>query len=560
MAILSTLPDRIRRFPIVLLALVACGSASAFEVIIRIGDPAPQIGTSGYTIESFVEPPSIISGSGPDSGYSVFHVTIAGPGVDANNSHVIYRWSRGVGLVRVARGGDSIVFPDGTRILTILESPLASVYGAVAYTSQLDDGRRGLVLWRPGVPSLGIARVGQSVVIPCDALAGGPCGPVAGTLGNLPTFADRKGMAFVSEFDLLGILRHQFAFRGVVQDTGGFGTPDALWYRELRENDIAGTLLNLSNSLRKAEGLGANNIYFDDFTDLSFCTASYLLGLATVSRDAPFVVYRFRETGVHTPLGRDYAPDMVPRRDLHCVGATGSYLGGLSNAPFDGVVANKGAWLVDTATAVQSQVYSNTVTPAPAPAGATLGVPLGQAPDILRGGGSVFAARLIGSAANGRIGIYRGAPGSTLVPLIHETESLPGQSQVVDRIWSVAVDVFGLALVHLRLVDQRQAIRLVGTLPGDSRAVLASGDSITVAPGDVRTLTSFWLLGGTFGTDPVVTGYGGDGLQGAFARNGDAVLVAYYAASSGAPAGAAMVAAQLSVPLFADGFEDPPPT
>ena len=70
MAILSTLPDRIRRFPIVLLALVACGSASAFEVIIRIGDPAPQIGTSGYTIESFVEPPSIISGSGPDSSSS----------------------------------------------------------------------------------------------------------------------------------------------------------------------------------------------------------------------------------------------------------------------------------------------------------------------------------------------------------------------------------------------------------------------------------------------------------------------------------------------------------
>ena len=105
MAILSTLPDRIRRFPIVLLALVACGSASAFEVIIRIGDPAPQIGTSGYTIESFVEPPSIISGSGPDSGYSVFHVTIAGPGVVAVDTHALHNRAHALGPESATVGG-----------------------------------------------------------------------------------------------------------------------------------------------------------------------------------------------------------------------------------------------------------------------------------------------------------------------------------------------------------------------------------------------------------------------------------------------------------------------
>jgi hypothetical protein len=552
-------PVRACRIPILLWILAACPSATALDVILRIGDPAPQIGTGGYTIESFVEPPSIVSDFTRDSGYAVFHVTIAGSGVVANNSHVIYRWSRGSGLQRVARGGDSIVFPDGTRVLTILESPMAARYGAVAYTSQMDDGRRGLVLWRPGVPPLGIARVGQGVVIPCDALAGGPCGPVAGTLGSLPTFADRKGLVFVSESDLLGIRRHHLAFRGVVQNTGGFGTPDALWYRELSEGNNAGTLLNLSNSLRKAEGLGATNVYFDDFTDLSFCSASFLLGLATVSRDAPFVVYRFRETGMHTPLGRDYAPDMVPRRDLHCGDQTGSYLGGLSGAPFDGVVASKGVWWIDTATAVQSQVYSNTVTPAPAPVGATLGAPLGQAPTSMLGDGSVFAARMIGSSANGRAGIYIGAPGFALMPLIYETQVLPDASQVVDRIWSVAVDFYGLALAHLRFADQRQAVRLLSTELSEARTLLTTGDAIMVAPGDVRNLTSFWLLGGTFGNDPVVTGSGKDGLQGAFALNGDAVFVAYYGPSASAPAGAAMVATQISFPLFADGFEDPPP-
>lgn len=557
-------PDRHGgRFTAALLALTCSLPTAAFELVLKTGDPAPQIGTAGYTVESFVEPPSIVGSEDGRSSYAVFHITIAGPGVTAANSRVIYRWSRSDGLVRVARGGDSIVFPDGTRVLTFLESPIASELGAVAYTAQMDDGRRGLVLWRPAAPPLGVARVGQSVVIACDALAGGPCGPVSGTLGTLPTFADRKGMVFIAQTSA-GTRRHLLAFRGVVQNTGGFGTPDALWYREVVDDGLAGTLVNLSNSLRKANGLGAGNIYFDDFTDLAFCDADTLLGLATVSQGAPFVVYRFAANGNHVPLGRDYAPDMVPRRDLHCLGSSGAYAGGLSSASFDGVVANKGVWLVDTVAGTQSQVYSNTVTPAPEPVGATLGIPLGQAQTIVFTAdlfelGSVFAARMIGTAANGRAGIYVGLPGGPLEPLVYETQVLPGGPEVVDRIWSIAVDFYGDVLAHLRLADQRQAIRLFAQGLGASLPVLTAGESIEIAPGDLRTLVSFWQLGGTFGADPVVTGVGLDGLQGAFSYNGDAVLLAYYAASASAPAGSAIVAAYLEQPLFADGFENPPP-
>lgn len=541
------------------LGMVATATAAAPEIILRIGDPAPAIGTAGYTIESFVEPPSIVGAAGTDYSFVVFHVTIAGPNVTPNNSHVIYHWWRLGGITRVARGGDTIVFADGTRMLTILESPIASPYGSVAFTAQMSDGQRGLVLWRPSAPPLGVARVGQSVVVTCDALNGGPCGPVAGILGTLPTFADRKGMVFTSDSSA-GSIHHTFAFRGVIQNTGGFGTPDALWHRDLVDDGISGTLDNLANSLQKANGLGFNNVYFDDFTDLAFCFGGSLVGLATVSRDAPYVVYEFTQPRNHIPLGRTYAPDLVPRRDLRCIGATAGYAGGLSSAPLDGVVANKGAWQVNTFTATQSQVYSNTVTPAPAPAGAILGTPDGHALALAPEGDlaveSHFAVNLLGSPANGRSGVYRGKPGGPVFPVIYETETLTGGTDVVDQIWSVAVSAFGYSIAHVRLADQRQLIRLVSPGYGDSEDVLATGDPITVAPGDVRAVTSFWMLGGTFGANPVLTGDSIDGIQSAFDENFNAVLVVYYGASGSAPAGAAIVSVPIEPTLFADGFED----
>lgn len=538
--------------------LVASATAAPPEIVLRIGDPAPAIGTAGYTIESLVEPPSIVAASGGDDSYAVFHVTIAGPNVTANNSHVIYRWSRLGGIDRVARGGDTIVFADGTRVLTILESPIASPYGSVAFTAQMNDGQRGLVLWRPSAPPLGVARVGQSVVVTCDALNGGPCGPVAGTLGTLPTFADRKGMVFTATSSA-GSVHHTLAFRGVIQNTGGFGTPDALWYRDLVDDGIGGTLDNLANSLQKANGLGFNNVYFDDFTDLAFCYGFGLLGLATVSRDAPYVVYEFSEPGAHVPLGRTYAPDLVPRRDLRCIGATAGYVGGLSNAPLDGVVANKGAWQVALFAATQSQVYSNTVTPAPAPAGATLGTPDGHALALAPAEleiESYFAVNLVGSVANGRSGVYRGRPGGPIFPVIYETETLAGSNDVVDQIWSVAVSGFGYSIAHVRLADQRQLVRLVSPYYTDpDEDVLATGDPITVAPGDVRAVTSFWVLGGSFGANPVLTGDSIDGLQSAFDEDFNAVFIVHYGAAGSAPAGAAIVAVPIEPTLFADGFE-----
>lgn len=534
-------------------------SAGPPEIILRIGQPAPQIGTAGYTIESFVEPPTIIGSADGTDSYAVLHVTIDGPNVTVANSHVIYRWSRSGGLARVARGGDTIVFSDGTRVLTILESPIASAYGSVAYTAQMSDGQRGLVLWRPSAPPLGVARVGQSVVVSCDAVAGGPCGPVSGTLGTLPTFADRKGLVYTALPQATSV-RHKFYFRGAIQNTGGFGTPDALWRRELDDDGIAGVLENVANSLQKANGLGATNVYFDDFTDLAHCYPDLLLGLATVSRDAPYVVYLFASPGAHTPLGRSYAPDLVPRRDLRCLSLYGAYAGGLSDAPVDGVVANKGVWRINRDTAVQAQVYSNTVTPAPVPAGATLGVPIGQALalnfDDFIDVESTFAVNLIGSSANGRSAIYRRVPGGPLAAVLYETETLPGSNDVVDQIWSVGVNIYGFALVHLRLQDQRQLIRYADYGSGDEGNLLATGDPITVAPGDVRAVISFWMLGGTFGADPVVTSDGNDGLHSAFSDRGDAVLIVYYGASGSAPAGAAIAAVEVELVLFADGFEN----
>ncbi|HET7844957.1 MAG TPA: hypothetical protein VFL14_12455 [Xanthomonadales bacterium] len=538
---------------LVLGCVAACPPASAIDVVLRIGDPAPQIGTAGYTIESFVEPPSMSTGDFDT--FTVFHVTIAGPGVTPNTSHVIYRWDRSSGVVRVARGGDVVTF-DGNeqRILTILESPIVNDQGWVAYTTQLDDFRRGMVVWQPSAPPLGVAKVGQPIELPCETVAGNACNPplVAGTLGTMATFDARAGAAFGSFYSLvLNGDVNQVVFRGAVQ-APGFGTPDAVLLRQILPDGTSFGVKVVANSLMRADGAASG--FFDDFTHLAMCRGGVVAGLATISQGAPYAIYRYDLGGVnHQLVARSYAPDATQRRDFHCLFEHVGYVGGVSSVALDGDATKKGVWIADLATLLHTQVYRNTATTVAIPAGATLGVPYGQAQaatvdDV----GSVFATNIIGSTANGKAGVFRSIGGQLATLLFEEPPTLPGS---VDTIWTAHVTLGGEVVFHVRRADQGQSI-LVRRDDGSLTEPLRTGQSIAVAPGDVRTIDSFWALGGAFGADPVVTGDGTDGIQGAVSPFGEVALVVYYGATTGNP-GSAIITAPVIPPqvLFADGFE-----
>jgi hypothetical protein len=538
--------------------------AGANDLILKIGDPAPHIGTAGYTIDSFVEAPSINGPINGTSAWVVFHVTIAGPNVIAANSHVIYRWSRSTGIEKVARGGEVIVFEDTSqRTLTFLETPMVDEFGWVAFTSQLDDGRRGLVVWSSPTTLRGVAHTGQEVVITCESISGAPCGPAVGTMTTMATFGDRRGAVFAGSTDpFFGGTNHRVLFRGAVQATG-FGTPDALWLRDYSEGFPPSPLRNVANSLQKADGTGSNNTYFDDFTDVALCSGFYATGLATVSRDAPFAVYEYDEfDGDHTLITRSHAPDMVPRRDYHCLGSRAAYAGGVSPDPFDGDVTNKGVWLIEGGG--QAPIYLNTIAPAPDISGAVLGIPLGQALASHFGEAqSVFATRIVGGfATNGRAGIWRSPFGGPIKPVGYESQEV-GIFSFIDRIYTASVSRYGDVVLHLTigsLGPSYEAIRIVSAY-GTASTVLTVGDSIDAGSSGQLVIDGFLTLGAIIGGDtPVVTGGADDGLPSAMSPSGELALVVYTrppaAALAGGPRGAAIMSMLVQPTLFADGFED----
>lgn len=559
-------------------ALVATVTAQAQVVstlILRTGDVAPQLGTVPATIDSFVEPPSIASApiaSIFDRSLVPIHVTVAGENITPSNEHVIYLWSPSTGLQRVARGGDVAPFDGGNvRGLFVLESPIATRIGDVMFTAQTDRPGRGMVLWHAG-QLIGLAEVGQPVTIECESVSGLPCGPVTGaTLQTMATFGDRRGAAaqalqptFEDGFSVLA------AFRGAVQTTG-FGTPDALWdrayYRFLGTTKLT-PLRNVANSLLKADGITATTTYFDDFTDVALCLGilgqSYdLFGLATVSNGAPYAVYRF--DGNHTLLLRHHAPDLVPRRDFHCDGDYLAFAGGVTGAPLDGNTFTRGAWTLREDGSELTQVYSANSTPAPGIPGAALGVPLGQALyDSGSGPRSVFAANLVGSALAGAASVWRGRSMLEDPILLAHEQQATSYGVPIQAIWGVHVNARGDTAFHVRLADQRQAIFVIDALGRFIPALLA-GQPLPGAGGNV-IMDSFWTLGVTFGADPVVTGTGDDGIQGAFTVRGELPVVVYTRTAAqppGTSSGAALLHVKVPLPplppLFADGFETPQP-
>lgn len=521
------------------------------DVVLRTGDPAP--GTVGATIASFVEPPSIVESIMPGEAYMALHVTLAGPGVTPATSHAIYRWSSETGDVDlVARGGDVVVFhlPGGIVGwgLTALESPIASASGRVAFTAQTDAPGRGLLVGRPGNVE-GWALVGQSVTVPCESVSGAPCGPVAGTLSTMATFGDRKGAAFATYYEPeLDFAEDTVVFRGAVQ-TAAFGVPDALWERSVDPIQLR-PLNNLSNSLMKADGIDQSGAatYFDDFTDVAI-TDREIYGLATVSRNAAYAVYRYFVTVDNQLLARYHAPDMVPRRDLHVASGRISYAGGVTDMPFDGDTSTRGVWMLGTGGGPQVQLYQANTTPAPGYTTETIGPPLGQALVTharLGVPGSVFAANLSFGLYAGTATVWRGSVGQ-LELLAHEDQSTP-LSSPIETLWTAHANRLGDVAFHARLADQRQAIFVIDST-GRFIPVIKSGDQIVGSQGN-STVQSFWTLGGTFGADPIVTGAGDDGIQGAFTADGRiAALVTY------TTAGGAVIVASVPLLLFVDGFE-----
>lgn len=556
---------------IVAAALIANPVAHAQVVstlILRTGDIAPQLGTAPVFIQSFVEPPSISDAYEPGECYVPIRVTVEGETVVPQNQHVMYVWSCGFGLRKIVRTSEVASFPTTARAIVALESPIAGPDGVVAYTVQTDRPARGLVVNR-GVNNIGMVEVGDAVSIACESVSGPPCGPVAGTLSTMATFGDRKGAALgasITGFDPPYTTDTVVAFRGAVQTTG-FGVPDALW--RIDTSGGRGPLVNLANSLLHADGItGPPVAYYDDFTDVAMHDADagpIVYGLATVSQGAPFVAYQFNENGSHDLLLRHHAPDLVPRRDFHVAGRL-AFAGGVTATPLDGRTFTRGVWTMRRDGSDLTQVYYATLTPAPGIPGATLGPPIGQAlvNNFQFRVFSVFAANLVGSSLAGAAGVWRGVTAAEDPGLLVLEQHTNVNGSAVQAIWGVHVNSRGDVAFHTRLQDQRQAIFVID-VNNDFIPVLLAGDPLPGSGGSL-VMDSFWTLGVTFGADPVVTGNGDDGIQGAFSEDGE-IPVVVYTRSAGQPPGSTNGAALLHVavplsplpPLFADGFEAPPP-
>jgi hypothetical protein len=166
---------------------------------------------------------------------------------------------------------------------------------------------------------------------------------------------------------------------------------------------------------------------------------------------------------------------------------------------------------------------------------------------------TLFAAKLIGPIFGGREVVFLGTP--AYGTLAYENDV----ARNIDTLWAVAANDRGVFALHLRRPDATQEVRVRDWRLRDVASIRA-GDPITISPGDTRSITGFWLLGGTFGNDVVVTGAPVDGQLGAFTGRGElALLVNYSASPGGAPPGVVVVSAPVVPEGFSDGFEDVTP-
>jgi hypothetical protein len=517
---------------IALLAAVSMSThVAAIDLILKIGDPAPALG-AGVTIASFLEPPST-----SDSGDVVFHVTVTGTGVTTSNDEVIYRWYGSSGFDLVAREGDAVSFASGMRTLTFLETPIVDDGGHVAFTSQLDDLKRGMVVWGfPGLPTLKpVVKVGETVTIRCEKTDGSPCTtPTAsGALATMATFADRKGATFRS----IGPDEHEILFRGSV---GISGSPDSLWrWSGTDSGGVDTEVTSLAGGFEIADGT-ENGTYYQGFTDVAAC--NQLVGLVAVSNGAPLANFVFDPDGPpHTLLDRYYTIDTVLRDDLHCYGNHYSYLGGHSDAASDHDQTKRGVFIGT------DQLYQATVTSSELP-NHTIGAPLGQTLTRDDPPRSVFAANMIGTTYNGKAGVWRKAVGAPTTLLLYELQPLSDPPADVATIWAVHAGGTGVVAFHVLMNDSKQA--LLGYKNGSVFKIAAKGDTVPDGAG-TKTIDSFWTLGGAFGSDPVVTGTGADGLTSALNARGEFFFLAYFTS------GAGILKATIDLPdtIFLDGFE-----
>lgn len=516
---------------------VPAAAASPLQVVLRVGDTAPGF-AGGTTVTSFVEPPSISNG-----GFAVFHVTVTG------GIHAIYRWHRTTGVTLVAKGTDSLAFATGSKTLTFLETPIADDLGWVAFTATLDDGQRGMVVWRPTGALYPVAEVGQTVSIQCEKTDFTPCtvNPVLGPLQNMATFNDRKAAIFRSHFDLED--RHELFFAGTVTTSG---SPQGL-FRWSIENDGGGESFGSVASTFMHYPGGSSTSYFNSFTSLAAC-GSYRFALVGVAANPPLGVIDVDWSGgnAHISQDRHYTVDSVQRFDLHCrVPGLYAFAGARSDVANDHTQSLRGVF-VGT-----DQVYEYGQS-APVPdALSTLAQPFGQAMTHDDPPRSVFATRISGGGYGGSDGVWLGTVGGAVFDLLVETHSLPAPAELIGQIWAVHVGGTGTVAYHLSTNVSGQSIVRNSTRLGNPKRVLTAGDVVPDGSGGFSTVDSFWTLGGGFG-DPVVTGTGADGLVSALNDSGQFVLVVYTTPGAGlqAQGGAAtggMYVVELG--LFADDFE-----
>ena len=519
-----------------LLGALAAPAGAQFEVILKVGDPAPGFG-AGYTVASFVEPPSM------SDLRVLLHVAVDGPGAD--DPTAIYHWSRSGGVTRVAYTGQTVFFIGGlSRTLAFLESPISDG-STVAFTATLDVGR-GLVTWLPpdaGGPSLlGVMKTGDEVVLDCDTVDGDPCPPVVGHVANVPAFTNRVAAAFDS---------FKVFFRATVTPNGG-GSVDSLWLWDV----LADQLRPIANSRQIGDGLPpAPPNFYQSFTNTAVCD-SQLWGLVNVSQDAPKTVYRFQPGGSsHVLAERNWPPDALPRFDFDCAGGSWGYAGSASPTQGDTSPARRGVWQDGV------QLYSNGVTPAPADLpGTLLGVPRGYS---LQFGGatpfSTFAAKLVGGPASGRTGVFAKSGTAPLATVVRELQALPGGTKTIERIYTVHDAPFTDAMhVQTRTVAGGQLGEAILKLTpsGGPQVVLATGDTIDL-DGQSVVVDAFRVLGRDF-VDTVVLGSGRGHLTAASIGRMALVLDYTPVNAAGRPSGgpgSGVLQVDIDDLLFRDGFE-----
>lgn len=526
-------------------ALLATTAAWAQgDVFAVTGDPAPGF-PAGYSIAGFVEPPTATQYRYfPSLTCAVARVSIDGPGSD--DPEAIYYWDSTAGLILVATQSDVATFADGPHELAFFETPTIDEHCSVAFTATLDVGR-GMLFWDGTNPLQGVARTGQAVSIACETVNGASCGSLPGVLTTLGSFASRASAT---------LWRDRLFFRAAVDPDSVGGLPDALWTW-----DKFGGLQPVANGFQRADGVdySVEKPFFQSFTNVADC--GYLYGLADISLNAPKTVYEYDPNGVgHGLLHRSYAPDATPRFDFHCDGEQIDYLfvGGASNAAFDGDTTKKGVWHQG------GQVYSQGVTPAPGVSGGTLGAALGAA--FLGNGYSLFAARIVGGLYDGLSGVWWAADGP-LSRIASEGQTLPGGQYAIYTIHTAHASKSGFVLLHLDRIDlvsdeifEALYLWYPTILGGGLLEVLAEGDPWLLDGQEVE-VTGFRLLGRNF-SSVVVTGNGADGHLSAFTQNARVALVIDFVASAASPAAAGVSATgsgalsiELTNVLFLDDFE-----